>query len=580
MLNLEPTTIKLLNKKGFDTSQKALSFLYPSADMLSSPYLLNGMEEAKKKVLFHVKNNSSIVIYGDYDCDGIGALAILYHTIKHLGGNVNCFIPVRADDGYGLSPEGIAKAVELYNPNLIITVDCGISCVNEVAELNGSGIDVIITDHHEPKKDLPNTICLNPKTQKNDLTEGLDLARELSGAGVAFKLAEVLTDLNFALQFADILAISTIADLVPLTGDNRIFASLGLKLINENPCLGLKTLINTAGCKLGAVTSYDIAYKIAPRLNASGRLSSAQKSLKLLVETDENLLMQLALQLEDENRERQEILAKTVCEAKELLKGFNLIDNNIIVLYNEHWEAGVVGIAAARLMQEFCRPTVLLTKKDGFLKGSCRSISGVNIIEVLQAVCGTLVTFGGHTAAAGLTLKEQNLADFIKKANEYIKNTADREVFLPKQNYDLEICFDDINLKLAREISLFEPFGMQNPRPVFLNVCNSLPFLRMSPNKTHLKCMFNGFSMVAFDSLNKLSILKSDMQKHLFFTVEKGYFGQREVINCVAKSVQVVSFNAKEEGLRLNYENKKIPIEPLANNRLPSPISHPKSTVT
>lgn len=544
----------LLIKRGIDTQEKARRFLHPSADDLSSPYLFTGVKDAKAEIDEIISQKKKIIIYGDYDCDGIGASAIMYLTLKHLNADVDTFIPTRAEDGYGLSADGLDRVINKFSPGLIITVDCGISSPNEVETAKQAGVKVIVTDHHEPQSKLPDCTVINPKLD-NGMTE-------LCGAGVALKLAEALAGKDFALSLVDICAISTIADLVPLTGDNRIITRLGLDMLSKNTRPGIKALLTLAGHKKGArVTSYDVAFKIAPRLNASGRLSTAEKSLKLLIDDDPYLINLISNELEAENKFRQDLCAKTISEAHEMLHNYDLNKNKIIILSRADWEGGVIGIAAAKVSQEFHRPAILFCSKGDVLKGSGRSVAGVNIHDILSHGKDFLIQFGGHSMAAGLSIRPDNLDAFLAASNEYIEETYDISLFSHKFKSDAEVSMKDLSLDFAAALSAFEPFGIDNPKPLFKERVRKTDFERIQAY-THIKNNIKrNVSAVAFNMSEYLDVLNSDMEKTLYFTVEKECFNNKDTVKCYLKSIELNEIAPKGEEF-LSYSDKFIVRQP------------------
>ena len=523
---------ELLVKRGFDTEEKLVEFLEPSLIRLSKPNVLEGIEQAVSKINEHI-SIGRILIFGDYDCDGIGASAMLKMALEEHGGNVSVFIPTRIEDGYGLSENSLKRAIENSNPTLIITVDCGIGSVDEVEIAKKSGIDIIVTDHHEPREILPDCIVVNPKIQEN--------APELCGCGVAYMLIRALYGDNYAEKYLDICAISTIADLVPLVKDNRIIAIEGLKrLSGPNVRVGIKSLLNISGHKYNApVTSGDIAFKIAPRLNASGRLSNAEKSLKLLISNNRYECDKLSTELENENKRRQELCLETISDAKKLLLDYDLINRRIIVLHNDDWEGGVIGIAAAKIAEEFHRPTILFSKKDDVYKGSCRSINGINIHEVLNGASEFIIQFGGHQMAAGLSVEPDKMESFIDKANSYIIENYSEELFTLDYHSDANLELSEINLQFVNQLKRLEPFGMGNPKPIFSSIVGALPFERIK-KLNHIKCKISqGTEIVAFNELENLETLRAPMSKTIYYNPDKETFMGRDSVRCTFKDMVI-----------------------------------------
>lgn len=543
----------LVVSRGYDTVSSARDFLYPDIEKLTPPSCFKGIDEACKLIKRHAENGR-ILVFGDYDCDGIGASAMLYLAFKSHGTDIDVYIPTRLEDGYGLSVGALKRAFDKYSPTLLMTVDCGIGSVEEIAYAKSLGIDTIVTDHHQPPDKLPDTVIINPKLD--------DELPELCGAGVAFTLIRALFGDEAAKEYIDICAVSTIADLVPLTGDNRIIASYGLKrLRSHDKRAGFKSLLHASGHKDGTpVTASDVAFRLAPRLNASGRLSDAYKSFRVLTEDDTAEVDRLTAELEEENRIRQELCNSTIADARRMLTEYDLTHRRIIVLYKEDWEAGVVGIAAAKIAEDFKRPTVLFVRKGNVLKGSCRSIRGVNIHDVLQAAESTLIQFGGHTMAAGLSLYPDNLARFTAVADAYIKANYADNVFMPHYEADAELDPDSVTEKTVDEIELLEPCGMGNPRPVFKSVVKALPFERIK-NLQHIKSRFGkNAEIVAFNELKNLDILRSGMEKELYYTLGKEEFRARTYVRALYKGVRLMDTKPSDEMVFAAYAEKFTPL--------------------
>lgn len=561
------STISLLLSKKFTDEINLQNYLFPSADNFSDPFVLNGMKEAIQLINKHIINKSKFLIYGDYDCDGICASAILYISLQEAGCDVNVFLPNREIDGYGLTLDSVKKILNDYKPDIIITVDCGIRSIEEVNIIKASGVDIIITDHHEPGKNIPECIVIDPKIQK-DITE-------LSGAGVAFKLIHSLFGLDSALNHIDLCAIATVCDLVPLNLDNRIIVSLGLAKINSNKCgIGLKEIINSSmlfNGRKNQIKSSDIAFRIGPRINASGRITSAYKSFKLLTSNNGDEARELATQLDNENKIRQKLCLTTIESAKEMLLEYDLANLSIIVLYNNTWEAGIVGIAASKIAEEFYRPTILLTSlDDNLLKGSCRSINGINIFDVLKNNSKYLNHYGGHEMAAGLAINKEFINIFIESCDSYIKNRYNSDVFKISFDYDLDIGdLSEITVKLAKELTQLEPFGMGNKKPVFKINVKKMSFMRIGKHP-HIKQEFNNdIDLIGFNLANSMEILNSNATKNLFITIGLDEFKSRQYANCIIKDFNIMDYEFDENILIFNKMARYLPnksIKKLNNN--------------
>lgn len=524
-LGINETIISLLFDRGFDTEKKINTFLYGGIEDLEHISLYKDIFKIRDKIFFHINKKSKIIIYGDYDCDGIMASAMLYIALKKLFANVEVFIPDRKNDGYGLTKAVLLKLIEDKSPDLIITVDCGITSIEEIDLLNKKNIDVIITDHHTPIDILPSCLIMNPHL--------IDGSTPLCGAGVVYKLIEALTNQEEANNYIDLCAIATIADIVPLIGDNRILAKEGLKILsNFSKRVGLNALFEAL--KIGypkKIKSSDIAFKVAPTLNSAGRLSDALKSFELITTNDVKYAKILSKELLLENDERKKITLQTYEMAKKLMVDYNIADNKIIVLVGE-WESGVVGIVASMLAEKFNRPTIILTKDDLMLKGSCRSIKGVNILNLLGKCSEYLCSYGGHAMAAGLSLKQESLNVFIKEINMLANNIYDVELFRTQYSYDIEFDFNDLNMKFASELSLLEPHGYKNSKPVFKTRQKEIFVQQINVSK-HLKSEVNNeLELIMFDKLDHYYMLKSNISKSLYYYVDINEFRNKKTVQC------------------------------------------------
>lgn len=461
-------------------------FLHPSLNNLSSPYDIYGMADAVARVRKAIESKEKILIYGDYDCDGICAVSTLMLFLRDKA-NVTYFIPDRNRDGYGMSVDSLKRITENSKPNLIISVDCGITAVREAEFLKEQGIDLIVTDHHEPQDELPDCIVLDPKIKRNGFYD-------LCGAGVALKLVEALSDRQEACKYLDIVAIATIADVVPLKNDNRIIAYFGIKQISKSPRQGIKMLLGE-----DTVSSQSIMFRLAPRMNAAGRLNSAMKVVGLFLENDYFMLKTLAEELTRDNTLRQELCENTVREAKEMLKGADFANMGIITLYSESWEAGVLGIAASKLVEDFKRPAVLFAKSGDMLKGSARSISTVNIFELFSKLSDCFKAFGGHAQAAGVSLDISEFESFKARANDIVLKEHSIGEFVPPTLCDMQLPLDCDFLAFAQEIEKLEPTGYGNPRPTFVIKGEGLKFDKIGYSK-HVKCCEKNVDLLGFSA--------------------------------------------------------------------------------
>ncbi len=466
-LNIPETLARLLVIRNIRTFSEAKDFFRPSLQNLHDPFLMNGMHEATSRVIKAVADHEQILIYGDYDVDGTCSTALMYMFLKSLGANVSYYIPRRLEEGYGISRLGIDHAKKI-GTTLMISVDCGITAVEETDYANQLGIDVVICDHHQPKDTIPNGYAvLDP------LKPGCEYPfKYLSGAGVAFKLAQGICQRigknEEPYKYLDLVALAGAADIVPLENENRILVKEGLINVNQNPRPGIRALMKAARLEPGSLTSAQIVFTIAPRINAVGRLGDASTAVKLLITESEEEAALLAAQLESDNSERKKIDEETVNEAIYLIETDKLYqERGAIILHEENWHPGVIGIVASRIVEKYYRPTIMLTTIDGVAKGSARSISHFNIYEALKGCEDLLLHYGGHEAAAGLAVELDKLDEFKFRFNKIVSDKLSEELLTPPLEVDAKIKFSEITPKFIRIIEQFAPFGPANMRPVF-----------------------------------------------------------------------------------------------------------------
>lgn len=458
-LKLNEKLVELLFLRGIDNEEAIRRFLYPDVDMFYNPLLMKGMSEATARINAAIENREKIVVYGDYDADGVCSAAILALFLISRGLDVFVHIPNRMGDGYGLNTDRLEKIIDQHIPDLIITCDCGISGANEVRFALDLGVDMIVTDHHEVSGEIPECVVVNPKQSDCGYP-----CKNLCGAGVALKLVEALSSRDEMLKYVDLACVATIADLVPLTDENRLIVQFGLKRLNEKRNQGLSILFDTLD--LSRVVCSDIAYKIAPRINAAGRMGDAYRAFELLTLTDVGRLKQIVDEIERDNADRKRMCDEMFDEAVGDLASEDLVHNRAIVLSHPSWEKGITGILAARLTGEYNRPAFIMVKSgDDVYKGTCRSIDGINVHELLVACKDYLVEFGGHAQAAGFSIKYDCIGDFKKAVNEYLTDFSD-ELFYPKLSYDMAIDVKDVRYDFVEALELLEPTGNGNARPL------------------------------------------------------------------------------------------------------------------
>jgi single-stranded-DNA-specific exonuclease len=468
-LSLPSTIIKILINRGLNTPDKVEKFINPAYSDLKDPFLLPNMEVGVERIVQALRDNERMMVYGDYDVDGVTAAGLMFLVLNKLGAQVSYYLPNRLVEGYGISEDGLAEAVR-QKVKLIISVDTGVTAVEEVERARELGIDIIVTDHHEPGPELPKAVAIiNPKIQ--DETLG---GHELSGVGVAFKLAQALyrrlnQDEAELEEHLDLVALGTSADIVPLVGENRILTKFGIKQIVRTTKPGLKSLTFVSGLLGKDISTGQVVYVLAPRINAIGRLGNAEKAIRLLTTRDEAVASKIAKFLEEENRRRKAIDEKTLNEAMEMIdKQVDLKNDRAIVLASRGWHQGVIGIVASRLVEKFYLPTILIAIDGDEGKGSARSIPNFHIYNALNSCSGDLLRFGGHKYAAGLTIKPNKIETFAHKFKRVANQDLNEEDLTPKLNIDAEIDLDDIDMDFIEAVDTFSPFGPANMRPIFL----------------------------------------------------------------------------------------------------------------
>ena len=469
-LGVSPVIAHLLALRGIKTFDQAKTFFRPTQENIYDPFLMKDMDVAASRLAAAVRNQEKVLVYGDYDVDGTTATSIVYLFLKQFGLEANYFIPHRFKDGYGISIEGIEKAIE-SDAKLIVSVDCGITAVDEAKYAKEKGIDLIICDHHNAGDVIPDAVAvLDPK--RPDCTYPFD---GLSGAGVAYKLVQAtLTALGLngsnASQFLDLVAISIASDIVPLVDENRVLMRQGLKLINETPRTGIKALANLIKMEIGSISTSQIVFSLGPRINAAGRMGDATKAVELLISDTDETAAQQARELEDINKKRRDKDSETMKGALEIIEqDVNVDKASVVVLHNDDWHLGVIGIVASRIVDLYCRPTVMLSTVDGQIKGSARSIKGFNIYNALKQCDDLLLQFGGHEFAAGLTMEECNLEEFKVRLQEVVSSDLCDDDFKPELLVDAELDLSKVDLKFWKVLNQFEPYGPLNMRPTFVS---------------------------------------------------------------------------------------------------------------
>lgn len=459
---------QLLVQRGINTFDEAKKFFRPDLHDLHDPFLIKDMDKAIERLNQALSQKEKILVYGDYDVDGTTAVALVYTFLSRCTNAIDFYIPDRYNEGYGIS----FKAIDFAHDNgfsLVIALDCGIKAVDKVKYANTLGIDFIICDHHNPDSELPPAVAVLD-SKRADCPYPY---KHLSGCGVGFKLMQAFAQ-NNGIDFAqlrplfDLVAVSIASDIVPITGENRVLAYYGLKQLNENPSAGLRGIINV--CKLSGkeLTISDIVFKIGPRINASGRMHSGNEAVELLISHDPDFVSERSSVINDYNDERRDIDKRTTDEAKSLLAAMDGSDSrHSIVIYNAEWSKGIVGIVASRLCEEFYKPTIVLTKANGFVSGSARSVPGFDLYSAIESCHDLLENFGGHLYAAGLTMKEENLEAFTQRFENFVAKNITQEQLAPQIDIDAEVKFSDLTPKFFRILKQFNPFGPGNMKPIF-----------------------------------------------------------------------------------------------------------------
>lgn len=467
-VNIHPALGRLLLKRGIKTATEARRFFRPQLSDLHDPFLMNDMQVAVDRLNQALGRKEHIMVYGDYDVDGCTAVALVYKFLSQFYSNIDFYIPDRYEEGYGISRKGIDFAAEM-GVKLIIVLDCGIKAVEEVAYAREKGIDFIICDHHVPDDELPPAVAiLNPKRHDNRYPY-----THLSGCGVGFKFMQAFAtsngiEFNKLSSLLDLCAVSIASDIVPIMGENRILACQGLRCLNTNPSIGLRAIVEVCGLSERELSMSDIIFKIGPRINASGRMQNGKEAVELLVEKDYQAALEKAGCINLYNEARKDLDKQMTDEAfKQVEQLPGLDDRRSVVIYNEAWHKGVIGIVASRLTEQYYRPAVVLTRSDGVATGSARSVSGFDVYKAVQSCSDLLENFGGHTYAAGLSMKVENVPEFAERFEAYVqKHIMDTQTEATLA-IDAYLDFKDVTFKFYQQLKRFAPFGPQNERPVF-----------------------------------------------------------------------------------------------------------------
>ena len=532
-LNMSPILTLLLIRRGITTESAAKRFFRPQLADLINPFLMKDMDIAVDRLNDAMGRKERILVYGDYDVDGCTAVALVYKFLLQFYSNIEYYIPDRYDEGYGVSKKGIDYAKE-QGVKLIIILDCGIKAIDEIAYAKEQGIDFIICDHHVPDEKLPDAVAiLNPKREDDPYP-----FKDLCGCGVGFKFMQAFAK-NNGIPFSrlipllDLCAVSIAADIVPVVNENRILAFHGLKQLNQNPSVGLKAIIDICGLNNRELSMSDIIFKIGPRINASGRMENGRESVDLLVEKDLGMALRMAKHINEYNEQRKDIDKQMTEEANQIVARLeNQKHQSSIVLYDENWKKGVIGIVASRLTEIYFRPTVVLTRDGDYATGSARSVTGFDIYSAIKSCRHLLVNFGGHTYATGLTLKWDRIKEFRMAFQQYVDDHILPEQTEANLKIDSVIDFKDITKRLHNDLKKFSPFGPGNPKPLFctLNVYDYGTSKVVGREQEHIKLELvdskssNVVKGIAFGQSASARYIKSKRSFDIAYTLEDNVF--------------------------------------------------------
>jgi single-stranded-DNA-specific exonuclease len=542
-LNIDIVLSSLLINRGIRNFEDARLFFRPDQRHLHDPFLMAGMEAAILRIESAIANNEKVLIYGDYDVDGTTAVALVYSFFKKYCQNLEYYIPDRYLEGYGISTKGIDYAAQ-NGFSLVIALDCGIKSVDKIAYANSKGVDFIICDHHLPGETLPEAIAvLDPKRADCEYP-----FKELSGCGIGFKLVQAFTEKNNipfeeVSRYFDLVAISIACDIVHINGENRALAHLGLQKINTNPCIGVKTLMEIAG-KTSNYTISDVVFLLGPRINAAGRIDDAKHAVELLTATEESVAKEKSWLINEKNTERKGHDVQITDEALGLIDNDEvLIGRNSTVVFNENWHKGVIGIVASRLTEKYYRPTIVLTRSNGYVAGSARSVVGFDLYEALADCRDLLIQFGGHKYAAGLTMQAENIDAFSKRFEEVVSATIKPEQLIQQIPIDAELRLSQIEPKFFRILNQFAPFGPENMSPVFLSKNVYVSGIAGLVGSNHVRMTViqegsPGFSSIAFNHGEYLPKLVKDTPFDICYTIEENIWQEKRSIQLNIKGIR------------------------------------------
>ncbi|MFI3263281.1 MAG: single-stranded-DNA-specific exonuclease RecJ [Rikenellaceae bacterium] len=547
-LRIPKVLSQLLVQRGITSSEEANRFFNPSLSELHNPFLMKDMDKAVARISTAIETGESIMVYGDYDVDGTTAVALVYTYLESLGHKaLSFYIPDRYTEGYGISEQGIEFA-QTKGVTLIIALDCGIKAVEGVNYAKSLGIDFIICDHHLPGEEIPHAVAVLD-AKREDCTYPFD---ELSGCGVGFKLVQAYAmhfglDMKKVYSLLDFVVVSIASDIVPLIGENRVLAHFGLDVLNNNPSKGLHSILKICSLEKHTITIDDIVFKVGPRINAAGRMivedddgekiSGGRNAVRLLISNTDEIALKYGNIIDECNSGRKEIDRNITIEAHKIVEKNNITrTRKCTVIYDPTWMKGVVGIVASRLIERYYRPTVVLTMSNGFITGSARSVPGFDLYQAIESCSDLLENFGGHTYAAGLTMKPENLDAFKKRFAEYVEEHIEPQMLIPQIDIDMYLDLSEITTEFRKTLCKFQPFGPGNPAPIFVtqNVCDDGHGRKVGINMEHLKMDVISsknhlpISAIAFSQANAYAdhVLKGGYIDICYMVVENNYRGE------------------------------------------------------
>ncbi len=546
-LKINKKLLELLVQRGINSYGAAKNFFRPSLEHLHDPFLMKDMDIAVERLEEAIANGEKILIYGDYDVDGTTSVALVHKFLHEFHPNIDFYIPDRYTEGYGISKKGIEYA-HSSGVKLIISLDCGIKAVNRIRDAKNVGIDFIVCDHHTPGKELPVAVaCLDPKRIDCPYPD-----KNLSGCGVGFKFMQAFVrkrniSEESLFQYLDLVAVSVASDIVPIIGENRILTYYGLKQLNEDPSTGLQSIIEISNLKDKEVFISDIVFKLGPRINAAGRIESGMNAVDLLISVDEDLALTIGEKIDGFNETRKELDRLTTKEAIEMIEeSSEKQQQSSTILFNPNWHKGVIGIVASRLIDSYYRPTIILTQTGDLITGSARSVEGFDIYNAIESCSDLLENFGGHIYAAGLTMKSENLDEFVNRFEKYVNDHITEEQKQPQIEIDLEILLKDINDKFFDILKQFSPFGPENMRPIFVTrrVRDYGTSRLVGKDKNHIRleviedesgAIIKG---VGFNLEKHFSLIKSGEAFDICYTLDENTFNNKTTIQIMVKDIK------------------------------------------